>query len=406
MCKANEKIKIEAVSRERKEIDRDETSYLSQDFARQARNFHKTFKKYAATPLVNLKALAEEFGVKSIFVKDESHRFGLNAFKVLGSTFAIGKLLSEKIGIDCEKITFEELKNRASKEKITFVTATDGNHGAGLAWAAKQLEQKAVVYLPKGTEQIRVDSIRSLDAKVEVTDFNYDSTVEYAREMAEKNEWQLVQDTALEGYTKVPKWIMQGYLTIIDEAIEQIEKFRVEKPTHLFLQAGVGSMAGSLLGYCVNRFGDEYPITVIIEPENANCHYKSALINDGKPHRVKGELKTIMVGLACGMPNPVSWEILRDYADMFISCKDSISARGMRIYANPLKDDKKIVSGESGAVSLGFLSVILQYKEFENIRNRLNLTKSSSVLLISTEGDTDPINYRNIIWNGKESMPC
>jgi len=275
----------------------------------------------------------------------------------------------------------------------------------GLAWAAKQLEQKAVVYLPKGSEQIRVDSIRSLDAKVEVTNFNYDSTVEYAREMAEKNEWQLVQDTALEGYTKVPKWIMQGYLTIIDEAIEQIEKFRVEKPTHLFLQVGVGSMAGSLLGYCVNRFGDEYPITVIIEPENANCHYKSALINDGKPHRVKGELKTIMAGLACGMPNPVSWEILRDYVDMFISCKDYISARGMRIYANPLKDDKKIVSGESGAVSLGFLSVILQYKEFENIRNRLNLNKESSVLLISTEGDTDPINYRNIIWNGKEPMP-
>ena len=112
-----------------------------------------------------------------------------------------------------------------------------------------------------------------------------------------------------------------------------------------------------------------------------------------------------MAGLACGMPNPVSWEILRDYADMFISCKDYISARGMRIYANPLKDDKKIVSGESGAVSLGLLSVIMQYKEFENMRNRLNLNKESSVLLISTEGDTDPINYRNIIWNGKEPVP-
>lgn len=405
MSKADRKIKIETVTRERKKVEKERISYLSRDIAQKARDFHRTFEDYTVTPLVNLKVLAREFGIKSIFVKDESYRFGLNAFKVLGSSFAIGKLLSEKIGVDCERISFQELKNKISKSEMTFVTATDGNHGIGLAWTAKELEQKAVVYLPKGSEQVIVDSIRSLGAKVEVTGFNYDSAVEYAMEMAERNGWELVQDTALDGYTKVPRWIMQGYLTMIDEAIEQMVKFQVEKPTHLLLQAGVGSMSGSLLGYCVNRFGEEYPVTVIIEPENASCHYKSALINNGKPHRIEGELNTIMTGLACGMPNPLSWEILRDYADMFVSCEDYISARGMRIYANPLKDDEKIVSGESGAVSLGFLSVILQYAEFENIRSELNLTKDSSVLLISTEGDTNPISYRKIVWNGVEPMP-
>lgn len=365
------------------------------------REFHKSVPQYNLTPLFSLNRLSEFLGVKRIMIKDESYRFGLNAFKVLGGSYAISKYLSEKLGFN--DVNYERLRSAEVKSKIgeiTFVTATDGNHGRGVAWTATQLGQKSLVYMPKGSSEKRLQSIINEGAEAYITEYNYDDAVRYAIKRAEEIGGVVVQDTAWEGYTNIPLWIIQGYCTLIDEAVEQIKEMGIERPTHVFLQAGVGSYAGAVLGYLVSLYGDERPFTVVVEPENAACIYESARCADGKPHAVKGDLSTIMAGLACGEPNPISWNILRDYADMYVSCPDYVSARGMRVLGNPLKGDPQIISGESGAVGLGLLSLILQRPQLKNMKDLLNLNENSVVLCISTEGDTDPENYRKIVWDG------
>ncbi|NLK00996.1 MAG: pyridoxal-phosphate dependent enzyme, partial [Clostridia bacterium] len=191
----------------------------------------------------------------------------------------------------------------------------------------------------------------------------------------------------------------------IDEALEQIALSGGDLPTHVFLQAGVGSFAGSILGYLVSRFGVERPLTIIMEPENAACIFKSAAVGDGKAHFVEGDLSTIMSGLSCGEPNAISWGLLRDYADMYISCPDYIAARGVRILACPLGGDPPVVSGESGAVGMGLVSMLMEGKEPVELKKSLNLGEASRILLISTEGDTDPLDYRRIVWDGAYPTP-
>lgn len=383
-------------------------SFLTIDELEEVKNFHKTINNYNKTPLVNLNNLARELGLRSLLVKDESKRGGLNSFKVLGSSYAIAKLICKKLDLRLKDVSFGYLKSEEVKNKtgeITFVTCSDGNHGRGVAWTAREIGQKAVVYLPKGTAKKRVEAIAELDAKAIVTDLNYDDTVRYAVKIAEENHWEIVQDTAWDGYEEIPIWIMQGYAAMAYEALEQIEEMGIEKPTHIFIQAGVGAMAGAVLGFCVNYFNGKHPITTVIEPVNAACMFKSAEIDDGKPYRVIGELETIMAGLACGEPILYGWEILRDFADAFSTCPDYVTARGMRILANPLGNDEKIISGESGAVGTGLISLIMQRKELTKVRERLALNQNSTVLLFSTEGATDPINYRSILWDGKYSTP-
>ena len=215
----------------------------------------------------------------------------------------------------------------------------------------------------------------------------------------------MVQDTCWEGYTEIPRWIMQGYSAMGYEAFQQLKDLGVERPTHIFLQAGVGAMAGGVLGAFANLYKQNLPIVTIMEPTNAACMFKSASINDGRPHSVEGKLHSIMAGLACGEPISIGWEILRDFADCYCTCPDYVTARGMRILANPIGEDEKIVSGESGAVGIGLLSILMQKKHVETIKKQLKLDKNSVVLLFSTEGDTDPINYRDILWDGMYELP-
>lgn len=383
---------------------RTSVEFLDKQVVSKVRNFHKSFPEYEITPLQSLNQLAEKLGVSSIWVKDESYRFGLNAFKVLGGSYAVGKYLAERLNMDISELSFEKLKSKEIKERlgeVTFVTATDGNHGRGIAWAARQLGQKAVVFMPKGSSAIRLNNIKNEGAEATITDLNYDDAVRLASKYAEEHNGVLVQDSAWDGYEEIPTWIMQGYATLIDEAIEQIKAENKGMPTHIFLQAGVGSFAGSILGYLEAVFGEKRPITTIVEPNEAACIFKSVKENDGKPHAVTGYMPTIMAGLACGEPSTVAWGILKDYADMYISCPDFVAARGMRILGNPLADDPKVISGESGAVGLGILSLILQDNHLKEIAEKLNIDKDSRILLISTEGDTDPEGYREIVWDGK-----
>lgn len=371
-------------------------------FARQpaqlARHFHQKIAGYQPTPLHALNELAALFGVHKILVKDESKRFGLNAFKMLGGSFAIAQLLCEKYQLDINALSLDGLKSRI-KEKMTFATTTDGNHGRGVAWAAQQLGQNAVVYMPKGSAQERVDAILRLGAECIVTEMNYDDTVRFTMQTAQKNGWEVVQDTAWDGYTKIPTWIMQGYATLADEAVEQMSAMGIARPTHVFLQGGVGALAGGVLGYLVDVYGADNLHSVIVEPELADCLYRSGV--KGQIVNVGGDMATIMAGLACGEPNPLGWEVLRNCASQFISCQDAVSALGMRVLGNPIGHDPRVISGESGAVGLGVLAAVHHHPQRDALMNKLQLDSHSVVLVISTEGDTDVKHYREIVWEGK-----
>lgn len=350
---------------------------------RKAVEFHQSLPGYAPTPLFSLRSLAKYLGLADILVKDESFRFGLNSFKVLGSSYAIAQYLKP----------FAKFKSHPLQ---TFATATDGNHGAGLAWSAKKFSQNSVVYMPKGSSLHRLAKIKELGAQAEITDFNYDDTVRYVAQLAEEKGWVLFQDTAWEGYTAIPTLIMQGYLTLLGESLKQIK----EMPSHVILQAGVGSFAAAIANGLKQHLGDSVSI-IIAEPNQADCLFQSACSNEGTPQKAKGNLHTIMAGLCCGEPNPLAWDILKSCVDYFVSCPDSTAAKGMRILGNPLAKDPRIVSGESGALPLGLLFEIFKNPLLKVLKEELKLNASSRLLFINTEGDTDPENYRAICWDGK-----
>lgn len=370
--------------------------------------FHQSLACYRPTALAALPALARRLGVRGIYVKDESTRFGLKAFKGLGGTYAMFRILCDRLGLDPARTDFRDFQKpelRAKTAGVTFVTATDGNHGKGVAWAAGLFGCKAYVFMPAGSAAARAQAIRAAgSAQVETTDRSYDETVDYARRLSRKNGWVLIQDTAWDGYETIPLWIIQGYLTMAAEAADELDR-RGLCPTHVFLQAGVGAMAGCVCGYLMNHYAGRRPVVSIVEPDAADCIYRSALAGDGAAHAVGGAPQTIMAGLNCGTPCKITWPILRDFASAYFSCPDYVSACGMRTYARPCGSDPAIISGESGAVTLGLLRLLLERDELAAVRSRLRLGPDSVVLLFSTEGDTDPENYRRIVEQGAYPVP-
>ncbi|WP_372679557.1 diaminopropionate ammonia-lyase [Desulfosarcina sp.] len=371
--------------------------------ARQALRFHRTIPGYQPTRLVRLPNLARRWGVGEILVKDESTRFRLNAFKVLGGSHAVARLLCNRLGIPLSSVDFNLLMGDDIRHRIgqmTLVAATDGNHGRGVAWAAEQLGLKAVVFMPKGSAKSRVDNIRAHGATVQVTDLNYDDTVRLAGRMAKENGWQIIQDTASQGDTDIPRWIMQGYTTMSMEAVGQMGGKRLP-PTHVFLQAGVGSFAAAMVAHLAAVFRGESPRFIVVEPSHAACLLASAAAGDGRPHAVTGDLDTIMAGLACGEPSPIAWEILCENTSAYISCDDYVAANGMRILANPLAGDDRIEAGESGAVGIGLLDLLANLPDCIPLKAGLDIGPHSRILFFNTEGGTDPEGYRQILWYGK-----
>lgn len=367
--------------------------------AKTARHFHESIPGYAATPLADLKNLADYLHVASFHVKDESYRFGLNAFKGLGGSFCIASYLAEKLGMDIDSLTFAALQRPEIHEKIKdlcFVTATDGNHGRGIAWTAHCLGVKSMVFMPKGSALERLQNIQALGAEASITELNYDDTVRHAKQVAEGHGWPLVQDTAWPGYEKIPTWIMEGYMTMALEAVEKLE----QPPTHIFLQAGVGAMSGALTGFFADYYKAQKPVITIVEPDQADCIYRTALADDGTLHPVTGDLHTIMAGLACGEPCTVGWEELHAHAEHFVSMPDWVAAKGMRVLGAPLGDDVRVISGESGASTIGFAVEVLENPALASIKEDLGLTPTSRILCFSTEGATDQKNYRKVVWDG------
>jgi len=354
-------------------------------------NFHKSLPNYKPTPLISLSSLAKNLGIKELLIKDESKRFDLKAFKILGASYAMAKTLGRILHLDKDELEFNHILSKKSHyEKTTFVTATDGNHGCAVAWAAKNFGCKALVYLPKGSASVRLKAIEKNGATAKITNLNYDETVVFAAKTAKENGWVILQDTSWEEYEEIPTHIMQGYFTLMYEFLSQRQKIW---PSHVFVQAGVGSLAAAILAFFCNLKIKPKPIFVVVEPSGAPCVYSSIQINNGEPKRIKYDLNTIMAGLSCGEPSHLALKMLKNQANAFIKCSDNITKHGMQLYANPHQGDSAIVSGESGAVTLGIVSEILSNPIYSAIKDGLDINGNSTILLFSTEGDTDPHSY-------------
>ena len=355
-------------------------------------HLHRSLPGYSQTPLTRLGGLAKRLGLDEVWIKDESLRFGLNAFKSLGASYAISQLFLEGAAEpDFDKLRAGVIADPQSKP--TFVSATDGNHGCAVAWMGQLLGVNSVIYMPSGSEQVRIDAIRAYGGHVEVIDGNYDDAVSHASAQAKSHGWELIQDMAWEGYTSVPLWIMQGYSTLFSEIITQIEG---QTPTHVFLQAGVGSMAGAFQAALVEHYGPQCPSVSVVEPDNAACYFKSMQSGDGQLHALEGHLDTSMAGLACGTPSSLAWPIIRYYSEYFFKCPDRVTELGMQVLAHPLNDDERVISGESGAVTTGLLVELMENTNLKEMAERMSLGPDSKILLISTEGDTDPDNYQRV----------
>ena len=360
-----------------------DTSAYSFMATENVRNLHTALDAYNVTPLVELKNFK---GVRSIFIKDESQRFGLKAFKALGGVWAIYTVISRELGL--ENPTLAEIFNRrAELSKLTFITTTDGNHGKGVSWAAGLFGCKSYVYMPRGTVEVRAQAIRDAgSATVEITDLRYDDCVKFTAQLAEKNHWHLIQDTSWTGYEDIPAQIMLGYTTLAYEALWQMHYVR---PTHIFLQAGVGSMAGAIAAVFAEVFKDNPPRITIVEPTEVACFYETMRLDDGQIHSATGNGQTMMAGLNCATPCEIAWKILRRFAADTATISDDVAADAMRVLAA-----QKIVSGESGCAGFALANAALADK---NLRRALELDENSIIFVINTEGDTDPKNYKAIV---------
>lgn len=387
-------LKIQRTEKSDSTLSEADTTPFSVDVAQKVRKFFGN--QSPPTPLVVATQLSKQLGVAGIYIKDESKRQGQQAFKVNGGTYAMATWLAQKIEVVLSEVNgLPDLRKRYFEkftDPVTFVTCTDGNHGRAVAFAAKHLGQKAVVYMPKGSAAARVAHIQAHGGDCTVTDLNYDATVAFAFEQAEKNGWILLQDTTGPDYLEIPKWIMQGYTALMDEAIEQMNSIRF---THVVLQVGVGSFAGAVLGYLVEEAkanGKPLPKAICVEPKNAACAFASAKHGDGTMVNVEGDLDTMIAGLACGELSALGWPILARFVKGgYCWIGDHIAGNGMRTLAR-----ENVEAGECGGAGMGLVQRLMDpaCPKAARLRQSLGLDANSHVLIVNTEGATDLVNYQ------------
>ncbi len=311
------------------------------------------WETYAPTPLIKLNKLRDKIGCKEIYYKDEDKRFKLKSFKALGGAFAVNKIAKEK-------------------KNVTVATATAGNHGRSVAWGAQRLGLKCKIFISEFVSEARADAMRSLEADVIRVKGNYDASLKECIKQSEKNNWEIVQDVSWEGYKEVPKLIMAGYTIMIKEIIEQIND---NSFTHVFLQAGVGGMAAAMIaGFA--KFTTNIPKFIIVEPENANCVFKS--IENNKPTTVNIVKETIMGGMSCGDVSTVAWEILKNSTNHSLTISDDAIPIVVALLAKAKLSDEEIIAGECAVP--GIIALIGLFKNKDYL-NKLELNSNSRVLL-------------------------
>ncbi len=352
--------------------------------------FHRGLPGYRPGPLRRLRAAEESLGVRRVWVKDESDRFGLPAFKVLGASWAVYRRLCEELGLQPEALhPLRELRNRVEDiGPLELVTATDGNHGRGVARTAAWLGLGARIFMPAGSATARIDAIRSEGARVTIVEGDYDDAVEAAAAMDGPGSW-LVQDTAWPGYEKIPSWIVEGYSTIGREADEALAALDEPRPGLVAVQIGVGSLAAAMVRHYRSGGSGKELRMLGVEPAGAACALES--VRAGRRCTVPGPHESAMAGLNCGTLSSMAWPLIRDGMDALVAIGDGAAFGAMRMLA-----EEGIVSGESGASGLAGLLEIAG-RDRAALNGILGLGEESVILVISTEGITDPALYKRIV---------
>ena len=344
-------------------------NYITKKQIDEAYSTISKWESYEATPLLLLNKLSKELNLNQIYYKDESKRFDLKSFKALGGAYAV------------EKVT-------KGNKKITVSTATAGNHGRSVAWGAKRLGLKCKIFISEFVSEARGKAMESLGADVVKVNGNYENSLLECIKQSTENDWQIVQDVAWKDYMVVPTLTMAGYSVMMKEIVDQINN---ESITHIFLQAGVGGMAGAMVAG-VARYLKNIPKIIIVEPDSAACVMKS--IESGKIEKVQIVRESLMGGMSCGEPSLVPWKILKNSVNNCISLPDDDIGKAMKLFANASFGNDKIIAGENAAP--GVISLIACCND-ENIKNSINLDSNSNVLLIGCEGDTDQEMYQKLL---------
>jgi diaminopropionate ammonia-lyase len=342
-----------------------ERSILSLAKAQEAQRAISAWRGYAPTPLRSLPTIASVCGVAEVLYKDEGHRFELMSFKALGGAYAVERLVAEH-----------------GTGGVTVTCATDGNHGRSVAWGARRADIRAVIYVHEGVSKGRADAIASFGAEVRREGANYDDSVRASTAAARENGWHIISDTSWPGYEETPKAIMQGYAVLAMEIEAQ-----GGRPTHVFVQGGVGGLAAGVLSYRWEKLGAARPVMTVVEPDKAACLFESA--KAGKIRNATGDLDTVMAGLACGEPSLLAWQLLGPGADAFMVIPDEAAIATMRDLAAI-----GIVGGESGVAGLaGFRIAAVDAV----MREQIGLNAQSRIVVYGTEGATDPQVYRTLV---------
>jgi diaminopropionate ammonia-lyase len=342
--------------------------------------FHRSFPGYEPTPLVEASDIADRLGVAKVWVKDESRRLGLPSFKILGASWATFRVLCERADVDHRSVNgLAGLRSALAGMPLTLVAATDGNHGRAVARVAKLLDLKAHILVPQDMASSRIRALEEEGAQVTVVPGTYDEAIAESARLADDSHL-VVSDTSWEGYEQVPNWVIEGYSTIASEVHEQLDRAGAEPPTAVVAQIGVGAFAASV----VRGFAGDGVTIVGVEPTKAACALAS--VEAGRPTQIGGNLDSIMAGLNCGFPSLVAWPDVSTGIRYFVSVEDADAEEAMRLLAK-----SHVVSGESGAAGLAGLLAF---------RQELGLTAAEHVLVISTEGATDPDAYREIVAAG------
>ena len=350
---------------------------------------------YSPTPLVSLDGLAKSLGVAELRYKDERGRFGLGSFKALGGAYAVANVLRDKVRQACgqAEVTSSQLLSGEYSDVVgaaTVTCATDGNHGRSVAWGAQLFGCRCVIYVHETVSQGRRDAIARYGAQVREVKGNYDDAVRHAAATAASEGWTVVSDTSYPGYRDIPLDVMHGYGVMAGEIERQMRG--APAPTHVFVQAGVGAMAAAICASFWMHWGQDRPRFVVVEPMLADCIYRS--VEQGQRVTVHGSLETVMAGLACGEVSELAWEILQGGVNACVAVDDAYALEAMRRLARPVPGDPPIVAGETGGAGLAALLAAVDHPE---IRRTLALDANSRVVIMGSEGDTDPVIYREIV---------
>lgn len=356
---------------------------------------------HTATPLHVLPALAAQLGVGAIHIKDEGFRFGLGSFKALGGSYAVIRLVLEEASrrfgrpVDIAELHTPEV--RAIAAGMTVACATDGNHGRSVAQCAQLVGARAAIFVHSGVSAERVAAIARFGARMIRVEGTYDDSVAEAARIAAEQNWIVVSDTSWPGYERIPSLVMQGYTAMVREALRQLP----EPPTHVFVQAGVGGVAAAVAGHLALVLGDRRPIFVVVDPARAACLFETA--RAGHPVKIEHSEPTVMAMLECYEPSLVAWRVLSRVADAFMTVNEEDAVAAMNRLARPDGDDPAIVAGESGGVGFAALS---KAAADPDLRAALGLGASSRILLINTEGATDPARYTELVGISPAEVPA